>query len=517
MQVEVIEPHGMCAGVNGAIARALELAKSRPAGDRSPIYCLHELVHNEIVIGELKDLGFRFVDRIGEVPRGATVVFSAHGVPPQVREEAARRGLKVVDATCPFVARVHRSARAFAEKGMEVCVLGDPAPAEVRGIVGEVEDAGGRAFVGPHGVSAAKAKGGAAPLGVVAQTTMNSDEVERAVAELARARRVKTMAKVCGATKDRQDAVRRFCRGAGPGAGVLVLGSKTSSNTRRLAEVAEDCGAKVFTAGDVEGLSRLDFSGVGRLGVTSGASTPERFFMEAMRFLRRVPEHVAIIMDGNGRWARKHRLSVSKGHRQGTETLREIIRHTDDLGIGALSLYAFSTENWNRSEEEVAALMQLMLEFFDSEIDELDAKNVRILIMGDKGGLPEKQWETLIEAENRTRKNTGLRLNIAVNYGGKAELVRAAKEIATLVRNGTIREEEINEQTISDHLYTRGQPDVDLLIRTSGEQRLSNFMLYQNAYAEFLFPTVLWPDFTVHDYDQALDAFPHRNRRFGGR
>ena len=202
MQVEAIEPHGMCAGVNGAIAKALELAKSRPAGDRSPIYCLHELVHNEIVIGELRDLGFRFVERVADVPRGATVVFSAHGVPPQVRAEAERRDLKVVDATCPFVARVHRSARDFAEKGMEVCVLGDPAHAEVRGIVGEVEDAGGRAFVGPHGVSAAKAKkdGGAAPLGVVAQTTMNSDEVERAVAELARARRVKTMAKVCGAT-----------------------------------------------------------------------------------------------------------------------------------------------------------------------------------------------------------------------------------------------------------------------------------------------------------------------------
>ena len=206
----------------------------------------------------------------------------------------------------------------------------------------------------------------------------------------------------------------------------------------------------------------------------------------------RLPKHVAIIMDGNGRWAKKHKLSVSKGHRQGTETLREIIRHTDDLGIGALSLYAFSTENWSRSEEEVAALMQLILDFFASEIDELDAKNVRILILGDKGGLPEKQRETLIEAENR-------------------------KEIATLVRNGTIREEEINEQTISDHLYTRGQPDVDLLIRTSGEQRLSNFMLYQNAYAEFLFPTVLWPDFTVHDYDEALEVYAHRERRFGGR
>ena len=231
----------------------------------------------------------------------------------------------------------------------------------------------------------------------------------------------------------------------------------------------------------------------------------------------KLPKHVAIIMDGNGRWAKKHRLSVSRGHLQGTETLREIIRHTDDLGIGALSLYAFSTENWNRSEEEVAALMQLMLDFFNSEIDELDAKNVRILILGDKGGLPEKQRETLLEAEERTKKNTGLRLNIAINYGGRAELVRAARRIATMVRNGTIREEDITEQTIADHLYTRGQPDVDLLIRTSGEQRLSNFLLYQNAYAEFVFPEVLWPDFTVHDYDLALDAYAHRERRFGAR
>ena len=231
----------------------------------------------------------------------------------------------------------------------------------------------------------------------------------------------------------------------------------------------------------------------------------------------KLPEHVAIIMDGNGRWAKKHHLNVSRGHRQGTENLREIIRHTDDLGIKVLSLYAFSTENWNRSEEEISALMQLILDFFASEIDELDAKNVRILILGDKGGLPEKQRETLMEAENRTKKNTGLRLNIAVNYGGRAELVRAAKEISTLVRNGALREDEISEQTISDHLYTRGQPDVDLLIRTSGEQRLSNFLLYQNAYAEFVFPTVLWPDFTVHDYDEALDAFAHRQRRFGGR
>ena len=231
----------------------------------------------------------------------------------------------------------------------------------------------------------------------------------------------------------------------------------------------------------------------------------------------RLPEHVAIIMDGNGRWAKKHHLNVSRGHRQGTENLREIIRHTDDLGIGVLSLYAFSTENWNRSEEEVGALMQLILDFFASEIDELDAKNVRILILGDKGRLPEKQREVLKEAEKRTEKNTGLRLNIAVNYGSRAEIVKAVREIAVTVKNGDIRAEEIDEQMISDHLYTAGQPDVDLLIRTSGEQRLSNFLLYQNAYAEFIFPETLWPDFSVHDYDIALEAYGKRDRRFGGR
>lgn len=231
----------------------------------------------------------------------------------------------------------------------------------------------------------------------------------------------------------------------------------------------------------------------------------------------KLPRHVAIIMDGNGRWAKKHKLSVARGHRQGTETLREIIRHTDDLGIEALSIYAFSTENWKRSPEEVAALMQLILEFFASEIDELDAKNVRILILGDKDGLPEQQRSVLIEAETRTCKNTGLRLNICLNYGGRAELVRAAQELALLVQAGQMRVEDITEESLSQHLYTRGQPDVDLMIRTSGEMRLSNFLLYQCAYAEFLFPKVLWPDFTVADYDSALQAFGGRERRFGKR
>lgn len=231
----------------------------------------------------------------------------------------------------------------------------------------------------------------------------------------------------------------------------------------------------------------------------------------------KLPKHVAIIMDGNGRWAKQHKLSVSRGHRQGTETLREIIRHTNDLGIQALSLYAFSTENWSRPPEEVAALMQLILDFFASEIDELDEKNVRILILGDKNGLPEEQRKTLAEAERRTADNTGLRLNIAVNYGSRAELVKAAKEIAEMARTGELDPQDIDENTISSHLYTAGQPEVDLMIRTSGEKRLSNFMLYQNAYAEFVFPTALWPDFTVEEYDRCLKEFEGRKRRFGGR
>ena len=231
----------------------------------------------------------------------------------------------------------------------------------------------------------------------------------------------------------------------------------------------------------------------------------------------KLPRHVAIIMDGNGRWAKKHKLGVAMGHRQGTETLREIIRHTSDLGIEALSVYAFSTENWNRSKEEVAALMQLILDFFASEIDELDARNVRILILGDTADLPDKQREVLLQAEDRTCKNTGLKLNIALNYGGRAELTRAARELALLVQTGEITPAMINEKALADHLYTRGQPDVDLMIRTSGEMRLSNFLLFQCAYAEFLFPKVFWPDFSLADYDAALTAFAGRERRFGGR
>ena len=230
-----------------------------------------------------------------------------------------------------------------------------------------------------------------------------------------------------------------------------------------------------------------------------------------------LPRHVAIIMDGNGRWAKKNKLRIAMGHRKGVETLREIIRESSDLGIEALTLYAFSTENWKRDPQEVGALMDLLLEFFTSEIDELDEKNVRILILGDVDAMPEKQRQALHNAMKRTGNNTGLKLNIAINYGGRAEIARAAKLIAQDVAAGKIRAEEIDEKTISDYLYTRDLPDVDLMIRTSGEMRLSNFLLYQCAYAEFDFPAVLWPDFTLEEYHKALNSFGKRERRFGGR
>ena len=232
---------------------------------------------------------------------------------------------------------------------------------------------------------------------------------------------------------------------------------------------------------------------------------------------QKLPRHVAIIMDGNGRWAKQHMLKVAMGHRAGVEALRSIIRESSDLGIEALSLFAFSTENWRRSETEVAALMQLLLEYFRSEIDELDENNVRIRILGEKDGLPAPQREALYRAEERTKDNTGLNLCIAINYGGRQELVRAARILAEKVRAGEMVPEDIDEQALSDCLYTGGLPDVDLLIRTSGEMRLSGFLLYQCAYAEFEFPETLWPDFTLEDYHRALEVFASRDRRFGGR
>ncbi len=233
--------------------------------------------------------------------------------------------------------------------------------------------------------------------------------------------------------------------------------------------------------------------------------------------LSRLPRHIGIIMDGNGRWAKKNKLKVALGHRAGTEALREIIRSASDIGIGALSLYAFSTENWRRSQTEIDALMALLLSFFKSEIDELDAKNVRILILGDKDQMPAPQRDALYAAERRTAGNTGLALCIAVNYGSRAEIARAARLLAEEASAGTLPPAAVDEDMISGKLYTAGIPDVDLMIRTSGEMRLSNFLLWQCAYAEFLFPEVLWPDFTVEDFHACIAAYQRRSRRFGGR
>ena len=230
----------------------------------------------------------------------------------------------------------------------------------------------------------------------------------------------------------------------------------------------------------------------------------------------RLPRHVAIIMDGNGRWAQARGMSRSAGHAAGTEALRDIIRASDDWGIEALSLYAFSTENWARSKEEVGALMALLLKYFSSEIDELDEKNVRITILGDVDGLPEAQREAVISAMERTRDNTGLKLNIALNYGGRAELTRAARLLAEQVREGALDPEDIDEDLFAQQLYTADSPDVDLLIRTSGEQRLSNFLPWQTTYAEFVFDTVNWPDFDRARYMKCLQVYADRDRRFGG-
>ena len=232
-----------------------------------------------------------------------------------------------------------------------------------------------------------------------------------------------------------------------------------------------------------------------------------------------LPRHVAIIMDGNGRWAQRRGMPRSFGHKAGVEALREIIRHSDHLGIEALTIYAFSTENWKRSAEEVGALMGLLLEYFTKELDELHRENVRIRILGDISDMPaglERQQQALYNAMDRTKENTGLKLNIALNYGGRQEIVAAAKKLAQLAAAGEINPDEIDMEMFASKLYTAGLPEVDFMIRTSGEIRLSNFLLYQLAYAEFYQTDVLWPDFDRKAYDEALLAYTKRNRRFGG-
>ncbi len=227
-----------------------------------------------------------------------------------------------------------------------------------------------------------------------------------------------------------------------------------------------------------------------------------------------LPKHVAVIMDGNGRWAKARKLSRSAGHRAGVDRLRGIIRMSSDLGIRALTLYAFSTENWKRPSDEVGTLMALLIEYFTKEIDELFANNVRIRIIGAYEDFTPTVRGVIERAMKRTENNTGLSLNIALNYGSRAEILRAAN----LAMRQALAEgkSEISTEHFEAYLYTAGQPEVDLLIRTSGEQRISNFLLYQISYAEFLFPAEYWPDFSDEAYLSALRAYQGRSRRFGG-
>ncbi len=230
----------------------------------------------------------------------------------------------------------------------------------------------------------------------------------------------------------------------------------------------------------------------------------------------RLPRHVAIIMDGNGRWAQSKGLPRTFGHRAGAETLREIVKTASEIGIQVLTAYAFSTENWRRPADEVSLLMSLLADYLDNEIDELDKNNVRIRFIGHTEGLALNLQKKVEKAQALTAHNIGLILNLAVNYGGRAELTRAVKIISEKVLNRELSLEDINEAIIEEHLYTANLPAPDLLIRPSGDFRISNFLLWQMAYTEFWFTELNWPDFKAEHLIQAICDYQQRERRFGG-
>ncbi len=229
-----------------------------------------------------------------------------------------------------------------------------------------------------------------------------------------------------------------------------------------------------------------------------------------------LPRHVAIIMDGNRRWAKARGLSSSEGHRAGVGALENIIRRTGKLGIPYLTVYAFSSENWSRSPSEVEGLMKLLYTFFTKQIDALVRDGVRVVVAGDVDGLPLIQREAVRATVARTSGNASLTLCICLNYGGRDETVRAARSLAEKAQRGEIDPASIDEAAFERELYTAGMPDVDLLIRTSGEQRLSGFLPWQASYAELVFSAQMWPDFTPDEYDNALMIYATRTRRFGG-
>lgn len=228
-----------------------------------------------------------------------------------------------------------------------------------------------------------------------------------------------------------------------------------------------------------------------------------------------MPKHIAIIMDGNRRWARAQGKPASFGHKEGAKTLEKIVRYANKIGLEHITVYAFSTENWKRTEEEVSALMLLLQNYLDDYSKRADSENIKVKILGDITALSPKMQKSIINCMERTKNNTGVVFNIALNYGGRDEITRAVKKIATKVKEGKINVDDINEELISNELYTVGQPDPDLVIRTSGEKRLSNFLPWQSTYSELLIIDKNWPDFNEQDLDNAIIEYQKRTRKFG--
>ena len=235
-----------------------------------------------------------------------------------------------------------------------------------------------------------------------------------------------------------------------------------------------------------------------------------------MNQINNLPAHIAIIMDGNRRWAREKKLPVKLGHKNGADTLEKIAKYANKIGIKYMTVYAFSTENWNRSEEEVSALMALLKTYIEKFMKTADLENLKVNIIGDVTRFSSSLQRSIQKCIEKTKDNTGMLLNIAFNYGGRDELVKATKEIANEVKDGKILVEDINADTIEQHLYTANIPDPDLLIRTSGELRTSGFLLWQLSYTEFLFFDKYWPAFEESDLDFAIEEYQKRNRKFGG-
>lgn len=232
-----------------------------------------------------------------------------------------------------------------------------------------------------------------------------------------------------------------------------------------------------------------------------------------------LPKHIGFIMDGNGRWAKLRGLERSAGHKEGAKTFRKIGEYCADVGIKYMTFYAFSTENWNRPKSEVLALMKLFKEYLsdgEGRLAENDIRQMRLRFIGEREGLPKDLLKLIEKAERETAKYDKITVNIALNYGGRAEITHAVKDIAQKVKSGELLPEDITEETLSAHIYTAGQPDPDIIVRPSGEYRLSNFLTWQSAYSEFWYSDVLWPDFCEEDVNKLLFDYQKRNRRFGG-